>query len=697
MSASATGKVVFGLALRNFLLHRVKTLIIGTIMFFGAYVFVVGTALLDSLETSMARSIVSSLAGHMQVYSKDAKDELALFGGLIMGVEDIGRIDDFAGLRSALLGVDNVAAVVPMGIDQGTVNTGNELDRALESLREAVRAGDADKTADRVARVRRVAGSLASELEKKRAVSRERDKIETQIRDLERVGEDSFWTELAERPEQGLLFLDARVAPLAEGNTEFYLRYVGTDLQAFQENFDRFEIVRGRGVPPGTKGMLLSERVFEKEIKHIVARELDALARAVAEEGRSIEGDPVLEAKRNVLVSAYDSILFQLGESDIAAVEAALRAALPGEKGDLKALLRAFLRVDDANVAARRAVFYEHVAPRIRLYEFGIGDMITVRTYSRSGFLNSANVRIFGTYRFKGLENSDLAGSHNLVDLVTFRELYGHMTAEQKAELEHIRSEIDAKEVTRENAEAALFGGDEALVEEVEAPEVDLLARVAEGSVTTRSATAADDGHFPPEELARGLALNAAVVLKDASRLPDTLAEVGRVVAPLGLKVVSWQEASGLIGQFIIVVRGVLYVAIVIIFVVALVIINNSMVMAMQDRVAEIGTMRAIGAQRSFVMTVFLGESVVLGLVAGILGAAVGVASILAMGSVGVPAIDDVSQFLFGGSRFYPGVGFSHFGFAVGLILAIGLVSTAYPARIATSIQPVVAMRGKGE
>ena len=53
----------------------------------------------------------------------------------------------------------------------------------------------------------------------------------------------------------------------------------------------------------------------------------------------------------------------------------------------------------------------------------------------------------------------------------------------------------------------------------------------------------------------------------------------------------------------------VLYIAVLIIFVVALVIINNAMVMATLQRVKEIGTMRAIGAQRRFVLAMLLVET----------------------------------------------------------------------------------------
>ena len=67
-----------------------------------------------------------------------------------------------------------------------------------------------------------------------------------------------------------------------------------------------------------------------------------------------------------------------------------------------------------------------------------------------------------------------------------------------------------------------------------------------------------------------------------------------------------------------------LYVAVLIIFVVALVIINNALVMATLERVREIGTLRAIGAQRRFILAMLVIEALVVGLIFGALGAGVG-------------------------------------------------------------------------
>ena len=77
--------------------------------------------------------------------------------------------------------------------------------------------------------------------------------------------------------------------------------------------------------------------------------------------------------------------------------------------------------------------------------------------------------------------------------------------------------------------------------------------------------------------------------------------------------------------------------AVVIIFMVALVIINNAVMMATLQRVQEVGTMRAIGAQRSFILSMVLVETLVLGLVFGGLGAGVGSGSSRWSAQVGHP------------------------------------------------------------
>jgi len=115
--------------------------------------------------------------------------------------------------------------------------------------------------------------------------------------------------------------------------------------------------------------------------------------------------------------------------------------------------------------------------------------------------------------------------------------------------------------------------------------------------------------------------------------------------------------------------------------------------MATMERAMEIGTMRAIGAQARLVLLRFLLETVILGLVAGVLGAGLGVAFVRHLGQAGIPAMSDELVFLFSGPRLYPSVGAGHFLSGLGVIVLVSLLATFYPAFVATRIEPVVAMR----
>ena len=129
-----------------------------------------------------------------------------------------------------------------------------------------------------------------------------------------------------------------------------------------------------------------------------------------------------------------------------------------------------------------------------------------------------------------------------------------------------------------------------------------------------------------------------------------------------------------------------------IIFVVAIIIINNSLLMTTLERTREIGTMRAIGAQRGFVIRMFLIETGVLALIFGGLGAAIGAALMLMFNAVGIPAATDFFYFLFAGPRLYPALHLLHVVLAFLVIAFVAGISTLYPAWIAARITPREAM-----
>src|SRR5678816_3823822 len=88
-------RLLVHLGIQSVIAHKRKSFIVGGLMAFGAFIVVLGTSLLDSVERSMRQSIVDSVTGDIQVYSKNAKDDLQILGGFGMGNPDVGELPEF--------------------------------------------------------------------------------------------------------------------------------------------------------------------------------------------------------------------------------------------------------------------------------------------------------------------------------------------------------------------------------------------------------------------------------------------------------------------------------------------------------------------------------------------------------------------------------------------------------------------------
>ena len=134
--------------------------------------------------------------------------------------------------------------------------------------------------------------------------------------------------------------------------------------------------------------------------------------------------------------------------------------ALGAPEGEpLEPLLVRLFATTDESFDRSYALFYDVVAPSLRLYRIDVGDTITIKAPSKSGYFSSVNVKVYGFLQFKGIERSGIAGMMSVLDIVSFRDLYGYLTAEKAAEIERLQRSIGARAVERDRAEAELFGG----------------------------------------------------------------------------------------------------------------------------------------------------------------------------------------------------------------------------------------------
>jgi ABC-type antimicrobial peptide transport system permease subunit len=106
--------------------------------------------------------------------------------------------------------------------------------------------------------------------------------------------------------------------------------------------------------------------------------------------------------------------------------------------------------------------------------------------------------------------------------------------------------------------------------------------------------------------------------------------------------------------------------------------IMNIMLVSVTERTREIGVRKAVGARRSDIMAQFLVESVVVSLLGGLLGLALGMGTSYAMGQMAGWAVVVSPQTVL---------------VAMGFSVAVGVVFGLWPARKASALEPIAALR----
>jgi len=142
-------------------------------------------------------------------------------------------------------------------------------------------------------------------------------------------------------------------------------------------------------------------------------------------------------------------------------------------------------------------------------------------------------------------------------------------------------------------------------------------------------------------------------------------------------------------------IRVIFVIAILVIAIVAVIIIMNTLVISVIERTAEIGTMRALGAQRSFVRRMFLTETLTQTVFFGLLGASLAVLAMTVLNLLHIPLENSFARLLLGGKVLHlvPSLA-SLIGTLVAVFL-VGWLAHLYPVSIALKVQPVKAMQSE--
>ena len=177
----------------------------------------------------------------------------------------------------------------------------------------------------------------------------------------------------------------------------------------------------------------------------------------------------------------------------------------------------------------------------------------------------------------------------------------------------------------------------------------------------------------------------------DTGRLADavrkTLSQAG-----LTVQVRDWRGTAGAGAMYVYLMQIILYIGLFMLGGIVLILTINSLVMSVFERTPEIGTMRAVGAQRGFIRGLFIVETTALTLFAGIAGILLGSFLVLFLDRVPVHFTNQILILLFGGTSLQPGISMGNVAISLLASIILGSFAWIYPVRLALRIQPVKAI-----
>jgi ABC-type lipoprotein release transport system permease subunit len=684
---------MFKIALRNLISRRLKTIIIGSVITLGSFIAILGSSVIDSITESMRKSISYSVSGDIQIYSSLAKEKLSVIGQEGGNFADIGQITNYKEIKEILKNIPNIKSMVPQGINFAMLNPGNILDIKLAELRKA-KGIEAEYLKEHIRSIiRNIDKTYASSL--MQISSTNEKELQASLEDIKKALAPDFWKNFDRNRNTSLEFLENKIAPMIFDDTMLYFYYIGTIPDQYTSSFPLVEITKGETIPKGKRGFLFNQEVYEKQIKHKIAVRLDDIKKAIEKDHQLIKDEKKLQDKIKLNTEQVSELYNQLNPEQEKDLKKSLQRFLRLNKTEISDLLASFLNMNDDNFMQRYQYFYDHIADKIILYKIKIGDVFPLKTVTKAGYSSSINMKVYGVFKYKNFEHSPIAGNFNIMDIISFRDLYGFLTAQRRAETKDLEKQMEkniGKLDMDSNDIEAMFSKKQKSVAIIQKKNDDVFTKTKNDIKKRQNIFEAS---YTEEEMENDICLNAAILLHDPSRTAETIEEIKKLndKYKLNINVIDWKASTGILGQFTTVVKTILYVFICIIFVIGIFIIINSMLIATMERVKEIGTMRAIGAQRSYILKLILTETCMLSIIFGAIGIFLGVAVVELFKVVGIPAPTDVFLFLFSGPRLYLGIEVSYITVIFGIITIVSLLSSFYPAYRATRIQPIKAMQ----
>lgn len=155
----------------------------------------------------------------------------------------------------------------------------------------------------------------------------------------------------------------------------------------------------------------------------------------------------------------------------------------------------------------------------------------------------------------------------------------------------------------------------------------------------------------------------------------------------------TWEEMGGPFIGGMLVTR---FIARIMDFVMAIIVaagVMNTALMSVFERTREVGTLRAVGARRSRILTIFLLEALFLGIAGAVGGALAGAGLIVFFSRAGIPAFSEAQRYSYGGDYLYPTLQWGDVMLVPAVMVVVCVLAAFGPALLAARMRPADSLR----
>ena len=190
-----------------------------------------------------------------------------------------------------------------------------------------------------------------------------------------------------------------------------------------------------------------------------------------------------------------------------------------------------------------------------------------------------------------------------------------------------------------------------------------------------------------------GTDVSEIAVLGHQYQTPEVLTAAIRSVVPESLEVLSWLELDPYLATMMRVMNGFVLVWMVVIFLSLSFGLVNTLMMAIFERVREIGLMRALGMRPSAIVYQVLVESVMLLILGLLLGNLMAIGTIIPLkDGIDISAVSQGMEMMGASSMLFPVLLWPDLVLANGVVIVLGIITSLLPAWRAARYRPVEAL-----